>query len=459
MYSSCLLDLPLLVQALALRCCFGSDRGMALSFLPCLFIFTSLLQRIISDAEERGTCDYPFLVDKHTVVTSDSQRDCESAFLIFPEIEREDTSKFHDGECAYQCKLELPFSCFKLHAPQTQYDEGLLHIETLEHIVSEKWKSVMNGNLKYDPFFDYNMAFWVQSLDDFITHWQSQDIDLEYFGIQWELPSDLSINLDDASYLNNEWYSILIHPPHSSSSFEFISFSRPSFYDDIRWIKQDIPRCTFQSQLSPSNTPWTRSDGATIVPLRISRATSDMNKIRNFYSNVLGANLLFVAASGDDNAVFLTLPDSDIELQFVQRSPSDSLDSASFDIAKYEELLVETHESIMTSPFCGQSRWMDNHFEYSTWTQPGLLDVIYLNLQQIGTLYHVTKSDTEHVSEHTRAALDGIGFEGNLIDSQSICIHSECALSETVRISQNDCFCVDRRSVYSSAVDHRPHGI
>ena len=132
-----------------------------------------------------GTCDDPSNLYKHTVASSDSLRDCASLWKIFPNIHDEGASKFHQGECAYQCKLELPYTCFKLHAPQTQYDEGLLHIDTFERKISQKWKHVMeSSSAHYDAFFDTNIAFWVSSLDEYIAHWQASfDINLEYFGM------------------------------------------------------------------------------------------------------------------------------------------------------------------------------------------------------------------------------------------------------------------------------------
>eukprot|EP01083_Nonionella_stella_P049238 131288_1 len=122
-----------------------------------------------------GTCDQPFIIFKHTVATADSKRECENYYNIFPELHDEGADKFHDGECAHQCKLELPYTCFKLHAPQTYlYDECLLYVDTFGKKVSEKWKFALDNTrpLDYDAFFDYNIAFWVQSLDQYILHWK-----------------------------------------------------------------------------------------------------------------------------------------------------------------------------------------------------------------------------------------------------------------------------------------------
>ena len=328
---------------------------------------TSLLllhSSICIKSEQIGTCDEPFTIFKHTLSSSDSQRDCDNALRIFPDIEDQGANKFHDGECAYQCKLELPFTCFKLHAPQTRYDEGLLHVKTLENKVSDKWRSVMSGNLKYDPFFDYNMAFWVQSLDDYISHWQSDqnaEGKLEYIGIQWTLPSELNENIE------SDWYSILVHSTDSQMNFEFMSSIKPVLYDYIQWITDDLPRCTFKG-MTESDYPWNRADEATIVPVRISRATSDTDKMHDFYTEVLEAEELYSMKTIDSknqeiSTVFIKLPETYIELQFTKR-PS-ALTYGEFTVEQYERLLVETHDSIISSPFCGQDRWMDNHFAFS----------------------------------------------------------------------------------------------
>ena len=40
---------------------------------------------------------------------SDSNREIASAYNIFPYIHDEGATKFHNGECAYQCKVEIHF--------------------------------------------------------------------------------------------------------------------------------------------------------------------------------------------------------------------------------------------------------------------------------------------------------------------------------------------------------------
>ena len=204
-----------------------------MAILKAIAITISCIGFHLIYSQQFGTCDEPFIIFKHTTATSNSALACESALRIFPEIEDEGATKFHDGECAYQCKMALPYTCFKIHAPQTRYDEGLLSVDIFEKKVSAKWKNAMLHQ-DYDPFFDFNMAFWVKSLDQYLVHWQ-QSPDLEYFGVEW-------------SYKDNPFYSILVHSPSSSITFEFISYLKPYdlLYDAIHWINSDIPRATFQ---------------------------------------------------------------------------------------------------------------------------------------------------------------------------------------------------------------------
>ncbi len=45
--------------------------------------------------------------------------------------------------------------------------------------------------------------------------------------------------------------------------------------------------------------------------------------------------------------------------------PSHSETFGDLTVAKFEGVLMEMHQSIIVSPYCGQNRWMDNHFAYS----------------------------------------------------------------------------------------------
>ena len=155
---------------------------------------------------------------------------------------------------------------------------------------------------------DFNFAYWVTSLDPYIQKWntfnyyvdideQPDDIKLEYFGIEWIynimtededgniVPVDL-MPADD-TLIDNKFYSMLIHSPSSQSTYEFMSYTRPKqeLYDSVKWIKSNIPRATFTHMDDPY--PWNREDKAVIVPVRKSRATSNLNAVYDFYVDIM----------------------------------------------------------------------------------------------------------------------------------------------------------------------------
>ena len=47
-----------------------------------------------------------------------------------------------------------------------------------------------------------------------------------------------------------------------------------------------------------------------------------------------------------------------------------------------------THD-VISSPYCGQDRWMDNVWAYSTYTIPGLMDRVFDNLVDAGIKFKV----------------------------------------------------------------------
>jgi len=159
-----------------------------------------------------------------------------------------------------------------------------------------------------------------------------------------------------------------------------------------------------------------REDSAPIVPIRIAHATTDLDAIKDFYTDVFAATLIYTHDTLDAkhqplHSVFIALPETHIELQFISRISSSTF--GDFTLEVYEDLLMDTHSAILLSPYCGTDRWMDNHFAYATWTIPGLLDHIHERVEARGVHYHAGKSSVEHVSVHTRGQLDAVGFQGN----------------------------------------------
>eukprot|EP01084_Bolivina_argentea_P085637 154796_1 len=168
-------------------------------------------------------------IQKHTLATTDSYRDTEMTHLIFPEAIDEYIPHFHQDECARASKLYLPYTCFKIHAPQTwQLDEGYLSVKTLEREYTKKFYAIINGfsEYNYDAFFDNNIAFWVLNLDKYLSQINNNHHILSsYIGLKW---NDKSID--------KTFYSLIIQSPHSQRIYELFSFNKPNLllYTNIR---------------------------------------------------------------------------------------------------------------------------------------------------------------------------------------------------------------------------------
>eukprot|EP01084_Bolivina_argentea_P032920 60921_1 len=160
-------------------------------------------------------------IGKNTLATSDSYRDNANTLLILPDAQAQYAPHFIQDKCARQSKLELPYSCFAIHSPQTwQHEEGYLAVKTLENEFSKKWHAIINkhSSYSYDSFFDYNLGFWVSNLHTYLKQLNDyNDLLTNYIGLKWYSPKPI----------DKTFYSLLIHSPESQIIFEIMSFIKP----------------------------------------------------------------------------------------------------------------------------------------------------------------------------------------------------------------------------------------
>eukprot|EP01083_Nonionella_stella_P221685 791754_1 len=95
--------------------------------------------------------------------------------------------------------------------------------------------------------------------------------------------------------------------------------------------------------------------------------------INGIIDNLNGDNVLTKYA-------FFAPLETQIEIQIIER-PGDYT-FGDFSLLQYENLLLEGHDYVITTPFCGIDRWLDNHYGFTTWTVSGYLDRILYKLQQ-----------------------------------------------------------------------------
>jgi len=373
--------------------------------------------------------------------TSDAERACTNAYRIFPDLT--DLIPLKDTDCVSLCKLELPGTCFQLvHADSKLLGDGLLPIGELEAAIDAKWTHAIESHT-YDAMFDYNMAFWARDLDELITLWRTESPDLEWIGVEWVLPLDFKKEIDDPAARGEgedptPFYSLIVHSPHSQIHYEFMSFTKPDLYDTVDWIEDSVARTTFgilhqsgdyKGRFNGGVTryyPFNRPDKVGIVPVRISRATSNLSAVTHFYENVLGADVygFDVDAASDSTkptSAFIRLPGTQIETQFVQRPESATFGHLS--VRAYEGRLRDTHAQSVSGPFCGEDRWMDNNIGYSSWELAGGLDKVYAQLADYDfeeVTFRVNKFPVAHALDSTKAMLHAMGYGGTFMIGMSV---------------------------------------
>ena len=138
----------------------------------------------------------------------------------------------------------------------------------------------------------------------------------------------------------------------------------------------------------------------------------------------------------ETQTIFVAAPETQIELQFVERASSYTHGDLS--LKQYEELLGETHSAVITTPFCGIDRWFDNHYGLTTWTHDGYMDRVLSKLKQRREKYRLYQIPFQHSDADGRVNLDELDKDSVYIlfafepSGQAIQLMGDCVETEFV---------------------------
>ena len=102
--------------------------------------------------------------------------------------------------------------------------------------------------------------------------------------------------------------------------------------------------------------PTTAGD---LVPLWVSRASSNATRDEAFYRDVLGAETVFAHNGTDAVLRYVKLDTKPVtfELHFAQRAPDPT---GGMTVSQLEGYYKEVHATTVRSPYCGFDKWLDN---------------------------------------------------------------------------------------------------
>ena len=263
--------------------------------------------------------------------------------------------------CGHAVRAALPgvtphgdradYSCFGLHAVDaTGRPQG--PVPFADAVAT--FERGLRGFSRVTPFVDQSTILYAERADKYVKL-------LERGGV---------------AYLLGEWYSemgtrlysVIAHVPGTVGCVEIVTrMLDPRYLGNVTKMNHvRLPDGAFEVagiDLAASGA----SD--LLLPLAVSKVTSSMREVAEFYEGVLLARELEYADS-DDSAfgkVYL-LHEGEMVVRFVQ--------SHAGAVKNLENLKKDTHNASYASPWCGTDRYYDNHYAYSRSTAPANLSLV-----------------------------------------------------------------------------------
>lgn len=214
---------------------------------------------------------------------------------------------------------------------------------------------------RYDSFFDFSLALWTSSLDSYITKLQADKVG--YLALTW----------DDET--GTTYYSVLVHQPNTQSVVELISSAAPSSsvlpVEELLQVAKGAVR--YPSAVFSNMGVSTSSKASLLTPLCVSKATSNLSAVVDFYEGAIFSKVLYRQDDAPDNSssVFLNVGYKSMKgkmaVRFVQRPTSAT--SSLLSVAALEKVKFAGHDivhdnagNLTANVICGFDKWYDNHY-------------------------------------------------------------------------------------------------
>lgn len=250
------------------------------------------------------------------------------------------------------------FATFMFHMVNTSArPSGMLaSVADVEAHFDEKMKAAFAAK-KYDAFMDFSVAFAVSDMDIFLAKFKADSV--PYLLLSW---------FDDKA---TPYYSLIIHGPHTQVVVELISATKPSSVPASEFIADSTLRYTsgIFLEMGVHLYPVARNR---MRPLCVSKATSDMDAVTDFYEHALFATREWNVSYPDGtkysywNPGFASMAGK-MQVRFVERPPSAT--TGKLTVALLEKIKFAGHaisadnaKNNSANTICGFDKWYDNHY-------------------------------------------------------------------------------------------------
>ena len=318
------------------------------------------------------------------------------------------------GKCGSYVRLALngtnegvPTPCFGLHfVNAAERPSGDTDVSTVEGHFTARLTSMD----EYDAFMDFSTVFVANSLDSYIDDFERDGV--AYMLLRWKDNSD--VHTTDGGTTGRTFFSLVVHVPDTQVNFEIVSavapeakVQRPIFEDDM--IR--LPHTAVSSAgASPPGEDY-------LIPVAISKGTSDIETISTFYTQILQADFDYLYSDETSGLTMKTfrLPEAAMPIRFIQRTDTSSY-ASTFGVKDLENAKNEAHEDAYTSPSCGFDQYMDNHYDLTQYEVP--VDTITDLLTEVGNKWHCNRVGFGSIDVYAvEPTGDAIQLDGYLTDA------------------------------------------
>ena len=291
-------------------------------------------------------------------------------------------------------------------------------------------------NCTYHPYGEHPLAWTEQQVTNEVGDFKQMNQHMDsHVGIYTTDLSKYLTKLEQSNvtypYLSQKvqsegttYYSLLMQ---SCPAFfvEVLSDKAPQEHDTSDWVVTDDLRFD-----------WTDFEASTADKVvKVSRATTMMDEMVHFYTEVIGGNVTKSSTSNSGvQTTIVKLTHADAKLYFVNRpAPSDS----KFSVADLEKYVNSVHDKYIKSTNCGFDQYADHHWAYGVRSEDITLSSASKKLEAGGYKYRWFALPRNH---HQIYAFDPSGWSFQLSWQPGNDVPSNCASYSAACKSNDGCY-------------------
>ena len=353
------------------------------------------------------------------------------------------------SECGWALRAALPgandtdYSCFGLHSVDSSArPQGPVPFDDMVRLFEQG----MANFTQVTPLLDQSTMLYADNADTYLERFAADGV--PHLVGEWYSESGLHM------------YSIVAHVPSTIGNLEIVTRQISDTRAREAAMRLDharLPDSAFAIAGVNLSAPFSPSHF--LYPLAISKVTSKMDDIVDFYEDILLATEVQYKHVNQSWGRSYKLWEANIVIRFVE-APDSVL------VRNIENIKKRTHNSAYVSPWCGTDRYYDNHYAFSPpWSADNMSmtaiasrarqhqtrwhcenEAIYLFEPTGDTVYmtestNITQKHTKSIEhEHDPTVVEDLAFCSRWSTNQAaLCTQGYCTGTSVETIHTDDC--------------------